>query len=113
MPNPWKTVLDRVQGKAPKGAKRSPLWRSVRRNFMLHKTCAVCRKGTGLEAHHVVPFWLGGRELELDPDNLIALCRRHHYAWGHLENWKSINPTVRADCAYYGTRVRNAKEIVR
>ena len=75
-----RTLLDRVQGKAEKGQKRSSSWSKVRREFMENAACESCMRGSKrhmLEAHHIVPFHVAP-DLELDPDNLICLCRRCH-----------------------------------
>lgn len=107
--NPWYTMLDRLTGKAPPGAKRSSRWRAVRRRFLFeHPRCSVCRSESGLEAHHVVPFFVAP-DLELDPENLIALCRRCHLFLGHLGAWDRLNPSVQADAAYFAVRFQGGK----
>jgi hypothetical protein len=64
-----------------------------------HPTCAAC--GTrGVEVHHVEPFHVRP-DLELDPANLISLCRADHFCFGHFHRWASWNPDVRADVARY------------
>ena len=81
---PIRRVLDRVTGKAPAGAKRASGWPRFRRSYMVdHPECAVCGRKRGLEAHHVVPFHVAP-DLELDPSNLISLCRRCHLLVGQF-----------------------------
>jgi hypothetical protein len=46
----------------------------------------------------VIPFHIRPN-LELDPSNLITLCRGHHLYVGHNGNWKLWNPRVREDAA--------------
>jgi hypothetical protein len=77
---------------------RSSKWPAVRNAYIkAHPTCAACgRKAT--EVHHILPFH-DHPELELDPDNLIALCDRDHLLLGHLDSWLSWNPNVRTDAA--------------
>ena len=78
---------------------RSKGWRKVRKaHILLNPRCAVCGGKRGLEVHHKEDFSTNP-ELELDPDNLLTLCRpkRCHLLFGHLNSWKSINPTVVED----------------
>jgi len=103
--NPLKTLTDRLQGKAPPGARRSPEWRRVRQLYMSDiDSCSVCSRRRGLEAHHIIPFHLAP-DLELDPLNLIALCRRCHLFVGHLGSWARFNPQIREDAAYWHLRM--------
>lgn len=83
------------------GAARSAKWSAVRNAFIqAHPTCAVCgKKGTllkPLNAHHIHPFHLHPED-ELNPANLITLCRDHHLLYGHLMNWASFNVEVTPD----------------
>lgn len=48
---------------------------------------------------HLVP------ELELDPANLICLCRKCHLVFGHLGCWQCCNPEVEADAKAYRQRL--------
>lgn len=103
-------MADRLSGKAPTGASRSPLWSRTRDAFLDGRQCAVCGGSTALVAHHVVPFHLAP-DLELDPDNLIPLCEANRYGvnchllFGHLGNYRRINVSVRADAAYWHQRL--------
>ena len=81
------------------GAARSGKWSEVRRDFLkLHPACEACGITTDLNCHHIKPF-AHFPELELDPSNLITLCRKHHFEVGHLGNWRTANATVREDAA--------------
>jgi hypothetical protein len=87
------------------GATRSPKWGEVRKAFLaLHPRCSVCgTKGGFLKAneiHHKMPFHLDA-SLELNPSNLICLCRPHHYLAGHLMSWSSFNADVEKDAGYF------------
>lgn len=85
---------------------RSPQWREVRNAYVRqHPTCAVCGGDEDIEAHHVRPFHLEPA-LELDPNNLITLCRPHHYLVGHLMDWRSFNRDVRLDAAVWLQKIR-------
>lgn len=80
---------------------RSNGWSMLRSiHLVKHDSCAVCGKKKGLEVHHIKPFYLHP-ELELDPSNLKTLCRRHHFAIGHLEYWKSYNPQIENSIIYF------------
>lgn len=99
-----RTILDRVQGKAPKGARRSPHWSAYRKHFMQqHPECASCLRKSE-EAHHIVPFHVAP-DLELNPTNLIAMCRRCHLFVGHLGSWRRVNFSVAMDAAYWKARM--------
>lgn len=83
------------------GALRSPKWSAVQKAFIAgHPMCSVCgSKGkllNPLNVHHRNPFHIKP-ELELDPTNLITLCRQHHFTFGHLMSWKSWNTSVEKD----------------
>lgn len=100
--NLFERIKDRIQGKAPKGAKRSPRWRAVRREHLKHHpTCAACGGSVKLQVHHLIPFHVAP-DLELDPSNLITLCEagkygvKCHQLLGHrgdfrLINWNCVN----------------------
>jgi len=88
------------------GAKRSDKWPEVRKKFLaLNPECKVCSTKENLEAHHVQVFHLHP-DRELDFSNLIALCRTHHFEWGHYFNWSSWNENVRADVATFNAKVK-------
>lgn len=92
-----------IVGAAP----RSPQWRSVRATYLKsHPDCAACGTTDDLEVHHIKPYH-EHPELELEPSNLITLCREHHLRLGHLcttgkSNWATCsNPNVREDAKAY------------
>jgi hypothetical protein len=97
-----KKLTDYVTGKAPLGAKRSPKWPKVRKDFLeKNPTCAACGGTEKIEIHHLKPFHLHP-ELELEPSNLITLCEGKkglncHLVFGHLCDYKQINPDCRSD----------------
>jgi len=106
----WRDMADRLEGKAPTGARRSGKWRGVRDDFLRGKRCEVCGGRKSLTAHHEIPFHLAP-DLELDPGNLIALCQAGrfgincHLLIGHVGNWQRTNVTVRASVAYWNQRL--------
>ena len=80
---------------------RSAKWRATRKKFLrTHPRCAVCSLTRELEVHHIKPVRLYP-ELELDLNNLVTLCRRHHFNIGHLENWKSYNPSLKLSIVFF------------
>lgn len=89
------------------GAARSSQWPTVEKAFLAkNPTCAVCGKNKDLNIHHRQPFHLHP-ELELEPTNLITLCRQHHEWWGHLGNWKSYNVDVEVDSATWNQKIKS------
>ncbi len=110
MPNPTTVITDPgiiASGEIP----RSSEWPAVEQaHLRAHPTCAACgqgQPGQGLQVHHMLPFHfcvtLGRPELELDERNLMTLCdesiNSHHLLLGHLGNFQSYNPNVKADVA--------------
>lgn len=88
-------------------SQRSGRWPALRDKFIRHNPyCAACGRTESLEAHHIVPFQ-EDRELELEPSNLLTLCRTCHFVFGHLGDWASWNPEARQDSAtYFEKRLR-------
>ncbi len=69
-------------------------WRTTRNKFLKENpVCAVCGKKKGLEVHHKKPV-SRFPDSELAFWNLMTLCRKHHFIFGHLEYWRSYNPQV-------------------
>ncbi|NVM33986.1 MAG: hypothetical protein HWN81_00220 [Candidatus Lokiarchaeota archaeon] len=108
-----KILKDRIQGKAPKGAKRSSKWRKVRKQFLKdNPKCAVCSSVTSLEVHHCIPFHLAP-DLELENDNLITLCENKKYGVnchlliGHLGNYKRANMQVKIDAITWNMKIKH------
>lgn len=93
-------VADSMAGKPT--AARSPQWPAVERQYLKeHPRCEVCGGTIGLNVHHKRPYHLFP-SLELDPDNLITLCRPNdcHFLFGHGRDWKAFNLNVDSDVAH-------------
>ena len=93
------------------GAARSKKWPEVQKAFLKQNPiCAVCsKKGTvlnPLNVHHKQPFHVKPA-LELDPNNLITLCRVHHFLFGHLLNWSSWNIEVEQDAYNWREKIKD------
>lgn len=98
---------------------RSHHWHSVEKAFRTaHPFCAACNPlapiaHIGLQVHHIRPFHIcimcGRPDLELDPRNLVTLgetehdspAPNHHLLLGHLDDFKSYNADVVADCRLF------------
>lgn len=92
-------------GRTAHAEPRSGHWPKVRADHLAaHPTCTICGATADVEVHHCRPFH-EHPELELDPDNLITLCRRHHFTFGHLERWSSHNESVRDDAANWAAKI--------
>lgn len=91
---------------------RSGKWPAVRRAYLAkHPDCQACgrtekQSGQAIECHHVVEFSRDSSK-ELDPDNLISLCRRCHEIFGHLDRWSSFNESVREDADNMLKKIKN------
>ena len=89
------------------GLRRSPKWRVVREaHLRKNKRCAVCGSQKKPEVHHIIPVHVDPSQ-ELKRTNLITLCRRDHFVFGHLCNWQKYNETVTNDAKYWHGRIRN------
>lgn len=106
----FKNIKERLQGKLPKGARRSSQWSHVRQQHLkANPTCALCGGSRKLEVHHAVPFHVDPTK-ELDPGNLITLCEAWkrgvncHLLFGHLGNYRGWNADVHVDVSRWKTR---------
>ena len=93
---------------------RSPKWKIIRQQHISQNhTCAGCGSKIGVEVHHIEPFHKCP-EKELDPTNLISLCRKHcHLTIGHLLDYQSWNINVINDAKVYLEKVQNRPYQVR
>jgi hypothetical protein len=88
------------------GAERSSKWDEVQKAYLTaHPTCEACGSKVELNVHHVLPFHLFP-EFELEPSNLITLCKWHHMPLGHLGLFQAYNPLIREDAARHLARVK-------
>jgi hypothetical protein len=88
------------------GEPRSSEWSAVRAaHVKRHPACLACGSVEQLNVHHIEPFHMRP-DLELDPSNLVTLCREHHFRIGHdpdgpwkpqKPSWIKSNPNVRQD----------------
>jgi hypothetical protein len=86
-------------------ALRSSHWPAVERAHIAQfPKCACCGTEKDRQVHHVKPFH-NHPHLELDPNNLITLCRVHHFWWGHLGSWFSWNKSIVRDAAAFLRKV--------
>jgi len=106
-----KAIKDRIEGKAPKGAKRSSSWRKVRKQHLKdNPNCAVCGSHKKVEVHHKIPFHYAPNK-ELDPNNLMTLCENKKYGInchlliGHLGNYQKINVSVEIDAMMWNKKL--------
>jgi 5-methylcytosine-specific restriction protein A len=95
-----------------KRATRSSGWSKVRKDHIKRfPVCAACGTKRKLEVHHIKDF-SSNPELELDPDNLITLCRsgtQCHLTFGHLGSWKSINLEAVSDSTWFKEKVKKRR----
>ena len=100
---PFDQQLESIDGMTYEGP-RSSEWVQVRSDFVRkHPRCEACGSTANLNVHHIEPFHQRP-DLELVEDNLITLCREHHYFIGHdpdgpwkpaKPSWSKSNPLVR------------------
>ncbi len=111
----FKYFKDRMQGKAPKDARRSSKWRKVRKKHLVkHPRCALCGGNKKIEVHHIISFHVAP-DLELHPDNLMTLCEEKKYGkvchqlFGHLGNYQRTNLNVASDVAAWNVKLRKER----
>lgn len=111
----WLFDMAEIESFAP----RSTDWDELRDSIIDQPgaECAACGGKKNLEVHHIRDF-SEYPHLELDPDNLIILCRSSdrfknlpcHRLFGHYMNWKNINPNVERDVSYFRRAVDNPRD---
>lgn len=113
--NLFDRIKDRIQGRAPRGASRSPKWPETRAEHIeRHSRCCVCGGRSRLEVHHIIPFHVAP-DLELDHGNLMTLCMagkrglKCHLLIGHLGNFRRVNPSVRSDAAEWRVKLEGRR----
>jgi 5-methylcytosine-specific restriction endonuclease McrA len=85
---------------------RSSQWKTVRKNHLqAQPVCQACNRKENLEVHHIKPFHIFP-DLELDPTNLITLCKTCHLVFGHLMDYKSWNDNVTEDVKNFNLKVQ-------
>lgn len=89
-------------------ATRSPRWKKIRKDFLAkNKVCAACGSSQDLEAHHIIPVHIDPN-LELDSNNLIALCSKScHLLIGHLMDFRSWNPSIIRDAKNLTLKIKS------
>ena len=99
--------IDWWRGDGLLGAQRSSQWQRIRREYHdQNPLCAVCNTRKKIEIHHKHPFHLNP-ELELDKNNLISLCKEHHFWFGHLGSYQSFNEEVEKDAVLFSAKIRS------
>lgn len=90
-PEPPEQLSERVPSVFTYEGSRSGAWARIRNQHVeAHPRCEACGSKVELNVHHLQPFHVHP-ELELDPDNLITLCRKHHFWLGHHGDWSEVN----------------------
>jgi 5-methylcytosine-specific restriction endonuclease McrA len=86
---------------------RSSDWPTIRKEHVKkHPFCIACGTTRNIEVHHVKPYQIHP-ELELEPTNLVSLCKTHHLVFGHLTDYHSWNENVVEDSNWYLQKVKN------
>ena len=113
MLNFYDVIKDKIQGKAPKGTRRSGKWRKVRKMHLKKQPdCQICGLRRKVEVHHVIPFHVAPH-LELRPENLVTLCENKKYGInchlliGHLGNYRKFNTDFQMDAVVWNMKLRS------
>lgn len=85
---------------------RSRQWPATRKKHLISQpNCQSCHSYKNLEVHHIEPYHINPNR-ELDPQNLITLCKTCHLVFGHLMDYKSWNTNVVKDCELYSSKIK-------
>jgi hypothetical protein len=81
---------------------RAHAWRIVRKAHLEKEPCCqACGRTKNLIVHHVIPVSFDPKR-ELDPDNLLTLCKNPcHIVFGHYMDYHCCNLQVRKMVAEY------------
>ena len=104
---------DLIREHVVKRLTRSNGWGKTRREHLKkNPTCIVCGTKKAPSVHHAIPF-KEVPELELEPSNLVTLCRKfkHHFTFGHLMSWRRYNPIIRKSSEEFQKLIYQAKKI--
>lgn len=98
---------------SPRMQSRGSGWQRVRAAHLeKHPACEACGSIEALNVHHIQTV-MERPDLELEPSNLLTLCREHHFRIGHdpdgidgplRPNWSRVNPRARQDAAKWKAR---------
>ena len=92
---------------------RSSNWNKIRKTHLEeNNSCCGCGKTDKLEVHHIEPYHVNPNR-ELDPSNLITLCKSCHFTIGHLMDWNSWNIDVINDCEVYLNKVKKRPYLIK
>lgn len=107
-----------LENRATLECPRSSHWPHVRDMHLTeHPLCEVCHGNKSLNVHHIKPYHLFPK-LELAGSNLITLCEAEthgvncHLWFGHLGNFKQINPSVVADTLRWFEKFKSARAVI-
>jgi len=72
--------------------------RAKTKHRKVHQRCAVCGVAATFfsrnnDVHHKTPVHVDPNAAT-DKDNLVTMCRLHHWLVGHLRNWRTWNRGV-------------------
>lgn len=82
-------------------------WSCKRRRHIQKQPCCMCCGSCHKpEVHHIIPVSVDASK-ELDPSNLITLCRTCHFVFGHLMDFRSWNTNVLQDVANYSNKIKH------
>ena len=92
---------------------RSSQWVTMRKEHLKKQpVCMGCGSNKKLEVHHIEPYHVD-KSKELDPSNLITLCKSCHFTIGHLMDWNSWNIDVIMDCKVYLDKVKKRPYLIK
>jgi len=96
------------------GAQRSPQFAQLSRD-MIAEAGGLCRMGmhkptllNPLNSHHLKSFHEFPED-ELKKENLIVLCRFHHFLHAHLKNWSDSNSDILVECNALNNKIMHKK----
>ena len=92
---------------------RSVHWSKIQKEHIKQQPCCqACGTVKNLQVHHIIPFNVDPLK-ELDKNNLITLCKKCHFVFGHLMDYTSWNIDVIEDSKVYLNKVKNKPHKIR
>jgi len=86
---------------------RSGKWETLRCSFIKENPyCIACGTNKKLQVHHIESVHTNSKR-ELDKTNLCTLCETCHFVFGHLHNFKKINPSIIEDAVNHMQRIKD------
>ena len=86
-------------------------WKNFRLRLIKERhplRCRLCGDWKNVQLHHVIPVSINP-SLECVRENIVELCKTHHFIVGHQSNWNNYNVNFWKD--FHSIKRNNFKTI--